>query len=454
MKRLWYVVFCVFGICAVNNGYSQNIKDYFYPSDGTYIFSPPNNPTTYHSNEIIYLGNNEYNIWASDNYVSNYGVTTGMQTILITDDQIICKGGMLETRPGKIVSLSKNNIILKLPKPNRPISWKDRNMVGIAANRLAKLVTLNIPIVGGTKAINAIEVSVNGTPIEYWAKGYGLVFSWGNIRRGFDSRFTVSKYYDVEKKEREDREKREREEREAKEKREREERIRKERADSLLLKRIYEGEIFSNNEIKDKPKLTIDFSRLSKRWRKVGNLDSANQSYSLIKNRSLTIDILKNGTITNFVMEDPTSSEKLSDILTGVTCISSGKIMVRGKAHNIDFRERLGYQQCFCRKDEKNYDIILLLKKSKKGLTFERKKVKYYINSDDMAYIQNLLKTNKTIESLPNGKYNLIIKTNWVFRIKLENISPNIGAGFLEKRFYSISCKTKKENINITRWLN
>ena len=377
-----------------------------------------------------------------------------MQTILITDDQIICKGGMLETRPGKIVSLSKNNIILKLPKPNRPISWKDRNMVGIAANRLAKLVTLNIPIVGGTKAINAIEVSVNGTPIEYWAKGYGLVFSWGNIRRGFDSRFTVSKYYDVEKKEREDREKREREEREAKEKREREERIRKERADSLLLKRIYEGEIFSNNEIKDKPKLTIDFSRLSKRWRKVGNLDSANQSYSLIKNRSLTIDILKNGTITNFVMEDPTSSEKLSDILTGVTCISSGKIMVRGKAHNIDFRERLGYQQCFCRKDEKNYDIILLLKKSKKGLTFERKKVKYYINSDDMAYIQNLLKTNKTIESLPNGKYNLIIKTNWVFRIKLENISPNIGAGFLEKRFYSISCKTKKENINITRWLN
>lgn len=372
-----------------------------------------------------------------------------MQTILITDDQIICKGGMLETRPGKIVSLSKNNIILKLPKPNRPISWKDRNMVGIAANRLAKLVTLNIPIVGGTKAINAIEVSVNGTPIEYWAKGYGLVFSWGNIRRGFDSRFTVSKYYDVEKKEREDREKREREEREAKEKREREERIRKERADSLLLKRIYEGEIFSNNEIKDKPKLTIDFSRLSKRWRKVGNLDSANQSYSLIKNRSLTIDILKNGTITNFVMEDPTSSEKLSDILTGVTCISSGKIMVRGKAHNIDFRERLGYQQCFCRKDEKNYDIILLLKKSKKGLTFERKKVKYYINSDDMAYIQNLLKTNKTIESLPNGKYNLIIKTNWVFRIKLENISPNIGAGFLEKRFYSISCKTKKENINI-----
>ena len=192
---------------------------------------------------------NEYNIWASDNYVSNYGVTTGMQTILITDDQIICKGGMLETRPGKIVSLSKNNIILKLPKPNRPISWKDRNMVGIAANRLAKLVTLNIPIVGGTKAINAIEVSVNGTPIEYWAKGYGLVFSWGNIRRGFDSRFTVSKYYDVEKKEREDREKREREEREAKEKREREERIRKERADSLLLKRIYEGEIFSNNEI-------------------------------------------------------------------------------------------------------------------------------------------------------------------------------------------------------------
>ena len=449
MKRLWYVVFCVFGICAVNNGYSQNIKDYFYPSDGTYIFSPPNNPTTYHSNEIIYLGNNEYNIWASDNYVSNYGVTTGMQTILITDDQIICKGGMLETRPGKIVSLSKNNIILKLPKPNRPISWKDRNMVGIAANRLAKLVTLNIPIVGGTKAINAIEVSVNGTPIEYWAKGYGLVFSWGNIRRGFDSRFTVSKYYDVEKKEREDREKREREEREAKEKREREERIRKERADSLLLKRIYEGEIFSNNEKKDKPKLTIDFSRLSKRWRKVGNLDSANQSYSLIKNRSLTIDILKNGTITNFVMEDPTSSEKLSDILTGVTCISSGKIMVRGKAHNIDFRERLGYQQCFCRKDEKNYDIILLLKKSKKGLTFERKKVKYYINSDDMAYIQNLLKTNKTIESLPNGKYNLIIKTNWVFRIKLENISPNIGAGFLEKRFYSISCKTKKENINI-----
>lgn len=449
MKRLWYVVFCVFGICAVNNGYSQNIKDYFYPSDGTYIFSPPNNPTTYHSNEIIYLGNNEYNIWASDNYVSNYGVTTGMQTILITDDQIICKGGMLETRPGKIVSLSKNNIILKLPKPNRPISWKDRNMVGIAANRLAKLVTLNIPIVGGTKAINAIEVSVNGTPIEYWAKGYGLVFSWGNIRRGFDSRFTVSKYYDVEKKEREDREKREREEREAKEKREREERIRKERADSLLLKRIYEGEIFSNNEIKDKPKLTIDFSRLSKRWRKVGNLDSANQSYSLIKNRSLTIDILKNGTITNFAMEDPTSSEKLSDILTGVTCISSGKIMVRGKAHNIDFRERLGYQQCFCRKDEKNYDIILLLKKSKKGLTFERKKVKYYINSDDMAYIQNLLKTNKTIESLPNGKYNLIIKTNWVFRIKLENISPNIGAGFLEKRFYSISCKTKKENINI-----
>lgn len=449
MKRLWYVVFCVFGICAVNNGYSQNIKDYFYPSDGTYIFSPPNNPTTYHSNEIIYLGNNEYNIWASDNYVSNYGVTTGMQTILITDDQIICKGGMLETRPGKIVSLSKNNIILKLPRPNRPISWKDRNMVGIAANRLAKLVTLNIPIVGGTKAINAIEVSVNGTPIEYWAKGYGLVFSWGNIRRGFDSRFTVSKYYDVEKKEREDREKREREEREAKEKREREERIRKERADSLLLKRIYEGEIFSNNEIKDKPKLTIDFSRLSKRWRKVGNLDSANQSYSLIKNRSLTIDILKNGTITNFVMEDPTSSEKLSDILTGVTCISSGKIMVRGKAHNIDFRERLGYQQCFCRKDEKNYDIILLLKKSKKGLTFERKKVKYYINSDDMAYIQNLLKTNKTIESLPNGKYNLIIKTNWVFRIKLENISPNIGAGFLEKRFYSISCKTKKENINI-----
>lgn len=251
MKRLWYVVFCVFGICAVNNGYSQNIKDYFYPSDGTYIFSPPNNPTTYHSNEIIYLGNNEYNIWASDNYVSNYGVTTGMQTILITDDQIICKGGMLETRPGKIVSLSKNNIILKLPKPNRPISWKDRNMVGIAANRLAKLVTLNIPIVGGTKAINAIEVSVNGTPIEYWAKGYGLVFSWGNIRRGFDSRFTVSKYYDVEKKEREDREKREREEREAKEKREREERIRKERADSLLLKRIYEGEIFSNNEIRE-----------------------------------------------------------------------------------------------------------------------------------------------------------------------------------------------------------
>ena len=449
MKRLWYVVFCVFGICAVNNGYSQNIKDYFYPSDGTYIFSPPNNPTTYHSNEIIYLGNNEYNIWASDNYVSNYGVTTGMQTILITDDQIICKGGMLETRPGKIVSLSKNNIILKLPKPNRPISWKDRNMVGIAANRLAKLVTLNIPIVGGTKAINAIEVSVNGTPIEYWAQGYGLVFSWGNIRRGFDSRFTVSKYYDVEKKEREDRERREREEREAKEKREREERIRKERADSLLLKRIYEGEIFSNNEIKDKPKLTIDFSRLSKRWRKVGNLDGANQSYSLIKNRSLTIDILKNGTITNFVTEDPTSSEKLSDILTGVTCINSGKIMVRGKAHNIDFRERLGYQQCFCRKDEKNYDIILLLKKSKKGLTFERKKVKYYINSDDMAYIQNLLKTDKTIESLPNGKYNLIVKTNWVFRIKLENISPNIGAGFLEKRFYSISCKTKKENINI-----
>lgn len=46
-------------------------------------------------------------------------------------------------------------------------------------------------------------------------------------------------------------------------------------------------------------------------------------------------------------------------------------------------------------------------------------------------------------------KYNLIVKTNWVFRIKLENISPNIGAGFLEKRFYSISCKTKKENINI-----
>ena len=90
-----------------------------------------------------------------------------------------------------------------------------------------------------------------------------------------------------------------------------------------------------------------------------------------------------------------------------------------------------------------------LLKKSKKGLTFERKKVKHYINSDDMAYIQNLLKTDKTIESLPNGKYNLIVKTNWVFRIKLENISPNIGAGFLEKRFYSISCKTKKENINI-----
>lgn len=89
------------------------------------------------------------------------------------------------------------------------------------------------------------------------------------------------------------------------------------------------------------------------------------------------------------------------------------------------------------------------LKKSKKGLTFERKKVKHYINSDDMAYIQNLLKTDKTIESLPNGKYNLIVKTNWVFRIKLENISPNIGAGFLEKRFYSISCKTKKENINI-----
>ena len=117
---------------------------------------------------------------------------------------------------------------------------------------------------------------------------------------------------------------------------------------------------------------------MSKRWRKVGNLDGANQSYSLIKNRSLTIDILKNGTITNFVTEDPTSSEKLSDILTGVTCINSGKIMVRGKAHNIDFRERLGYQQCFCRKDEKNYDIILLLKKSKKGLTFERKKVKLY----------------------------------------------------------------------------
>jgi hypothetical protein len=268
------------------------------------------------------------------------------------------------------------------------------------------------------------------------------------VRVGFEN-YTVSKYYDVEKKEREDRERREREEREAKEKREREERIRKERADSLLLKRIYEGEIFSNNEIKDKPKLTIDFSRLSKRWRKVGNLDGANQSYSLIKNRSLTIDILKNGTITNFVTEDPTSSEKLSDILTGVTCINSGKIMVRGKAHNIDFRERLGYQQCFCRKDEKNYDIILLLKKSKKGLTFERKKVKHYINSDDMAYIQNLLKTDKTIESLPNGKYNLIVKTNWVFRIKLENISPNIGAGFLEKRFYSISCKTKKENINI-----
>ena len=94
--------------------------------------------------------------------------------------------------------------------------------------------------------------------------------------------YTVSKYYDVEKKSgkigRGESEKNER-----RKKTRAEERIRKERADSLLLKRIYEGEIFSNNEIKDKPKLTIDFSRLSKRWRKVGNLDGANQSYSLIK---------------------------------------------------------------------------------------------------------------------------------------------------------------------------
>ena len=184
MKKLWYVVFCVFGICVVDKGYSQNIKDYFYPSNGTYIFVYPEDPTTYHSKKIVYLGNNEYNIWENDAYVSNYGITTqlgyGMQTILITDDRIICKGGMRKVLQGKVVSLSKNNNLM-LPKPNKPISWKDRNMGGIAANRLAKLVTLNIPIVGGTKAINAIEVSVNGTPIEYWAKGYGLVFSWGNI---------------------------------------------------------------------------------------------------------------------------------------------------------------------------------------------------------------------------------------------------------------------------------
>lgn len=210
MKRLWYVLFCVFGICVVDKGYSQNIKDYFYPSDGTYIFVYSEDPTTYHSKKIVYLGNNEYNIWEDDVYVSNYGITTklgyGMQTILITDDRIICKGGMRKVLQGKVVSLSKNNINLMLPKPNKPISWKDRNMVGIAANRLAKLVTLNIPIAGGTKAINAIEVSVNGTPIEYWAKGYGLVFSWGSIIPGFEN-YTVSEYYDVEAREREMREK-------------------------------------------------------------------------------------------------------------------------------------------------------------------------------------------------------------------------------------------------------
>lgn len=454
MKRLWYVVFCVFGICIVNNGYSQKIEDYFCPLNIKFESRPSEKVNKVNTMRInsAFIENSE--LYFEDKILrfSDYGLMEiyhNLENITITKDRIISKGGKVRSLKGSYRPTPKNTLLI-IPRPNKPVSWKYymNYMGGYYVTRTAKLVTLNVPTAKGMKAINAIEVTINGKPVEYWAKGYGLIMNFNYVRVGFEN-YTVSKYYDVEKKEREDRERREREEREAKEKREREERIRKERADSLLLKRIYEGEIFSNNEIKDKPKLTIDFSKLSNRWRKIGTLDRANQSYSLIKNRSLTIDILKNGAITNVKTEDPTSSEKLSDILTGVTCISSGKIMVRGKAHNIDFRERLGYQQCFCRKDEKNYDIILLLKKSKKGLIFERKKVKYTINSDDMTYILNHLKTDKTIETLPNGKYNLIVKTNWVFRIKLEDINPDIGAGFLEKRFYSISCKTKKENINI-----
>lgn len=449
MKRLWHVVFCVFGICIANNGYSQKIEDYFYPLNINFESRLPYRTDAMQINSA-FVDNGELYIEDRMLTLSDYGIIEvlhNLENIVMTKDRIISKNGKRRV-VGGIYRPTLKNTLLVLPRPNKPVSWKYPMIMGNVVTRTAKLVTLNVPTSKGMKAINAIEVTIDREPVEYWAKGYGLIMNFNYVRVGFEN-YTVSKYYDVEKKEREDREKREREEREAKEKREREERSRKERADSLLLKRIYEGEIFSNNEIKDKPKLIIDFSRLSNRWRKIGTLDRANQSYSLIKNRSLTIDILKNGAITNVKTEDPTSSEKISDILTGVTCISSGKIMVRGKAHNIDFRERLSYQQCFCRKDEKSYDIILLLKKSKKGLTFERKKVKYTINSDDMTYILDHLKTDKTIETLPNGKYNLIVKTNWVFRIKLENISPNIGAGFLEKRFYSISCKTKKENINI-----
>ena len=355
MKRLWYVLFCVFGICVVDKGYSQKIEDYFCPLNIKFESRPSEKVNNMRINSA-FIDNNELYLEDKILYFSDYyglmEIYHNLENITITKDRIISKGGKVRSLKAPYKPTPKNTLLI-IPRPNKPVSWKYymNYMGGYYVTRTAKLVTLHVPTAKGMKAINAIEVTIDGEPVEYWAKGYGLIMNFNYVRVGFEN-YTVSKYYDVEKKEREDRERREREEREAKEKREREERIRKERADSLLLKRIYEGEIFSNNEIKDKPKLTIDFSRLSKRWRKVGNLDGANQSYSLIKNRSLTIDILKNGTITNFVTEDPTSSEKLSDILTGVTCINSGKIMVRGKAHNIDFRERLGYQQCFCRKDE------------------------------------------------------------------------------------------------------
>ena len=95
MKRLWYVLFCVFGICVVDKGYSQKIEDYFYPLNINFESRLPYRTDAIQINSA-FVDNGELYIEDRMLTLSDYGIIEvlhNLENIVMTKDRIISKNG-------------------------------------------------------------------------------------------------------------------------------------------------------------------------------------------------------------------------------------------------------------------------------------------------------------------------------------------------------------------------
>ncbi len=168
-----------------------SMMDYFYPQNSSYEFFAP----SFGIKSIVRIYSENGTCFMTRQ------VAIGMQNsrteeIIISSDKIISIKGKDAVLSG-YSRTPENNIILMLPKFNNLASWQYKEVrtdgkINLI-ERTAKFVKLNIKINGHPKKLSAIEVSEAGVPIQYWAKGYGLVIDKGGIyfRSGFSSNYAI-----------------------------------------------------------------------------------------------------------------------------------------------------------------------------------------------------------------------------------------------------------------------